>query len=82
VGFLKISIDASQVIANKAGVTPRDSGVDIRALTKMKLSKTGHFLVQGSATIRCPTDGHYGFGLYGYAPGLRLVWAAVSQAAQ
>jgi hypothetical protein len=81
-GFLQISTDSSQVIPGKAGVHPKNPNVDVRALTKQKISKRGDFIVQGFANLRIPTDGHYGFGIYGYAPGLRLVWAAVSQAAQ
>jgi hypothetical protein len=81
-GFIRIAIDASQVLPQKAGLQPSDTGVDIRSLTKQKLSKRGDFLVQGRATLRVPTDGHYGFGLWGYAAGLRVVWNAVSQAAQ
>jgi len=76
-GFVRIVPDNSQAIVAKCGLQA-EQHVEINTLTKDKLVGDS-FLVQGSAKISVPGDGHYGFALYGYAPGLRVVWSAVSQ---
>jgi hypothetical protein len=76
-GFIRLVSDNSQAIPAKCGLMA-EQYVDVRTLTKDKLVK-GCFQIRGTATISVPGDGHYGFALYGYAPGLRVLWSAVSQ---
>jgi hypothetical protein len=40
----------------------------------------GGWTISGSGRVAVPTDGHYGFSLYGAAPGVRVAWAAASLA--
>ncbi len=79
-GSLRISGDPSQANPNKISLTPKEV-IDIRTLTEKQLVDGG-FNIGGSATARVPQDAHYGLALYGFAPGLRVAWAAVSQAAE
>lgn len=76
-GFIRIVADTSQAIAAKCGLQA-EQYVDVRTLTKDQLVG-GKFIVRGQAKVTIPGDGHYGFALYGYAPGLRVLWSAVSQ---
>jgi len=36
------------------------------------------WILSGTGTVNVPQEGHYGFGLYGTAPGARVVWVAAS----
>jgi hypothetical protein len=76
-GFIRIVSDGSQIIAAKCGLLA-EKYVDMRDLKKDQLVD-GAFNLRGSAKVTIPGDGHYGFALYGYAPGLRVLWSAVSQ---
>lgn len=78
-GFVRFVNDSSQVNPNKCGVSPRDF-VEMSTLDKRTFSEGG-FILRGAVRVSIPQDGHYGFALYGTAPGLRIVWAAASQAA-
>jgi hypothetical protein len=77
-GFIRVVSDGSQAIAAKVGLLA-ETYVDVRDLKKDQLVD-GAFLLRGKAKVTVPGDGHYGFALYGYAPGLRVLWSAVSQA--
>jgi hypothetical protein len=77
-GFLHIAADPGQVNPHKITLTSPGS-INIRSLDKSKLVDGG-FNVGGTARIRAPADAHYGFGLFGAAPGLRVAWSAISQA--
>lgn len=77
-GFLRFIADASQANPNKLGVTPRNV-FDLGTLDKRHYVQGG-FIIRGDATLTVPGEAHYGFALYGTAPGLRIVWMAASQA--
>jgi hypothetical protein len=83
-GSVQICADQGQPLPLKMGLTPITPAQDVRKLNKHSLSRNRsdkkHFLVGGSAQAMIPGDGLYGFAIYGFAPGLRVAWAAVSQA--
>lgn len=80
-GSLKLVSDASQPNPLRAGLTYDGvmSQVDLRNLGPA--DKHGGWVVGGRARVKFASDGHYGFGLYGAASSLRVVWAAVSLSA-
>jgi hypothetical protein len=77
-GFLKICPDSSQAIPSQLGLVPKND-VFIKDLAVSDLTEDGAFVVRGTAKLSVPSEAHYGFGLYAMAPGLRVVWAAISQ---
>lgn len=80
-GALRIASDASQPNPLRAGLTyDTASHVDLRQLGPV--DKHGGWTVGGSARAKLPCDGTYGFSLYGVGNGLRVVFAAMSQAAR
>lgn len=76
-GFIQIAADPGQVHAHKIGVTPAET-IHMKSLTQDMLVD-GSFYVKGTARAIPTADAHFGFGLYGMSPGLRVAWAAVSQ---
>jgi hypothetical protein len=81
-GRAQLAGDQSQAIAAKI-VTTGDGGmVQFDGLGMPQFRKDlGGFLIGGETEARVPMDGHYGLGIYGMGRGLRVVWAAVAQAA-
>ncbi len=79
-GSLRLAADHNQPNPLKVGLAPDPTrpSVDMRALGAPDV-RNG-WTVGGHATAKVPQDGHYGFGLYGSAPGLRVAWAAISLA--
>lgn len=80
-GALRLQSDIGQVNPLKVGLMPlakADPLFDMRQIGKA--DQYGGWTIGGKATAQVPQDGIYGFGLYGGAPGLRVVWAAVSLA--
>lgn len=77
-GFLKISIDTSQVLVEKLGLVDREA-VDARTFDKRTL-RQGGVIVGGVVPVRIPGPAHYGIALYGAIRGMRVAWAAASLA--
>jgi hypothetical protein len=75
-GQLQVVADTGQRTPYNASVVPIDRPVLIRELGSPRTDKS--WVVGGRATIACNVEGHYGFALYGHAPGLRVLWAAVT----
>jgi hypothetical protein len=75
-GSLRISADTGQRTPFHAGVQMVDKPVDVRNLGRPDAS--GGWVIGGQALLSCPVEGHYGLGIYGTAPGLRVLWAAVT----
>ncbi len=75
-GQLQIVADTGQRTPYNASVVPVDKPVIIRELGAPDANKS--WVVGGRATIACQVEGHYGFAIYGHAPGLRVLWTAVS----
>ena len=79
-GSIRIASDTSQKTPYSAKVTPTSNPVDPSKLGEP--DARGGWTIRGKATIACPSVGHYPFALYGHAPGLRVLWAAVSCTAE
>ena len=75
-GSLRIAADTSQRTPHNLRLIPGDSPIDAGKLGKP--DARGGWTVRGRATLQCASQGHYGLALYGMAPGLRVLWAAVS----
>ena len=78
-GMLRLTADRGQATPFYAGFSPdpNEPVVDIRKLGKPDAD--GGWTVGGSGVASIPQEGHYGFALYGAAPGLRVAWVAASQ---
>jgi hypothetical protein len=76
--FVRFIGDASQANPNKCTLNPTVTP-DLATLDERTLVDDG-FILRGTSEVSFPGDGHYGFALYGTARGLRVVWAAASQA--
>lgn len=79
-GFLRFVGDASQSNPTKCTLMPTKEA-DLSKLDDRTLVEDG-FIIRGDSRVNFPGDGHYGFAFYGTALGLRVVWSAVSQAAE
>lgn len=75
-GQLRIAADSGQRTPNNCRLTPVDRPIDCSRLGKP--DARGGWTVRGKATIHCSSEAIYGFALYGHAPGLRVLWAAIS----
>lgn len=75
-GSLRIAADSSQRSPNAARLVPQDPTLDASRLGRP--DARGGWTVGGKAALSCPVPGPAGFALYGHAPGLRVLWAAVS----
>jgi hypothetical protein len=76
-GTIRMASDSAQSLARFAPVVPGTSGViDVAKLGKP--DERGSWMVGGKLQASCPSPGHYGFSLYGYAPGLAVAWVACS----
>lgn len=81
-GRVQLAGDQSQAIASKIVTTGNGGMVQLDGLGSPQYRKDlGGFLLEGVTEALVPMDGHYGLGIYGMARGLRVVWAAVAQAA-
>jgi hypothetical protein len=79
-GQLRLAADTSQRTPHALKLTPQGPPVDVSQLGAP--DARGGWLIQGKSTLACPGEGHYGLALYGYAPGLRVLWAAVTVTGQ
>lgn len=76
-GTLRMASDSAQSLARFAPVVPGTSQIiDVAKLGKP--DERGGWMVGGKMQTSAPSAGHYGFSLYGYAPGLAVAWVAVS----
>jgi len=76
--FIRFIGDSSQANPNKCTVAPNVIA-NMSELDDRTLVDDG-FILRGSSIASFSSDGHYGFALYGTARGLRIVWAAATQA--
>jgi hypothetical protein len=77
-GALRLVPDGTQHTPFTPGVSQNDA-VDMRKLPMP--DENDGWTVGGQAVVVIPNDGHYAFGLYGMAPGLRVAWAAMTVSA-
>lgn len=76
IGQLQILADVGQISPFHVSLTETGPGVQIKLLGAP--DHHGGWTVGGQGTVTCRTEGHAGFALYGYAPGLRVLWSAVT----
>jgi len=75
-GSLRLAADSSQRVPNATRVVPLDNPVDVSKLGKP--DARGGWTVRGKASVACGLAGHYGFAVWGNAPSMRVLWAALS----
>jgi hypothetical protein len=84
-GVLRFVADSGQrlpAVASYQELSSRDSGGLQRNWSPADLGAPdaeGGWCVGGSGLVSVGQEGHYGFSLYGAAPGLRVAWLAASQ---
>lgn len=79
-GTLRFAADPGQPLAMKVGLTPDPARPSIDVCKLGPPDVHNGWTIGGTATARVPGDGHYGFAIFGTAPGLRIAWAAISLA--
>lgn len=76
-GSLRMASDSAQSLARFAHpVAGTSQVIDVTKLGKAD-DRAG-WLIGGKMQLSCPSPGHYGLSLYGYAPGLAVAWVACS----
>jgi len=77
-GQIRLAADSGQPGAFGGGLSPTErAAVSVRELGQ--IDQHGGWTVGGDALVSVALDAFIGLGLYGWAPGLRVAWAAVSQ---
>ncbi len=66
----------SQLHASVTDSAEASNAVEVAALGKP--DEDGGWTVEGRAFLHATGDGCYGLALYGFAPGLRVVWLAAT----
>ncbi len=79
-GQLRLSADGSQPHSMPTGYSPTVGAVASNLSQLGEPDEHGGWTLRGNGAMSPTSDGYYGFTLYGYGPGLRVAWAAVSQA--
>jgi hypothetical protein len=77
-GQLRLTADSNQPGTQNASFQPAGNAVDLRALGAPDAH--GGWTVGGKGGVSANLDGYAGFALYGTGAGLRVTWAALSQA--
>lgn len=80
VGQLQISPDPSQGLALVAGLAAAGTPKLMKDMGAPDADNG--WLITGSAEARFPSNGVYGFGLFGWGPELRVAWAACTVVAK
>lgn len=75
-GTLRFASDGGQRIPQKATYSELGEPTPIRSLGPA--DPHGGWTVGGEGQVSVASEGHYGFAMYGYAPGLRVAWVAAS----
>jgi hypothetical protein len=76
-GFVRFSADSGQRSPmNGAYQELGDKPVFVRELAS--LDEEGGWVVGGKGLASFGVEGHYGFGIWGTAPGIRVVWVAAT----
>lgn len=78
-GIARIAADAGR--GNMARAVVADDRFQANAVDIAKLGRpdpAGGWTVYGRANLHVPGEGFYGLGLYGFAPGMRVVWLAAT----
>ena len=77
-GQLRIAADPGQHTAGRiAKLRIEGLPIDVQKLGPVDPARGG-WVVGGTAALTIGAEGHYGFSLWGYAPGMSVVWVAAS----
>jgi hypothetical protein len=77
-GQLRLTADGNQPGVVNASYQPEGSPVDLRALPDADMH--GGWTITGKGIVSPSGDGYAGFALYGAGAGVRVLWAALTQA--
>ena len=75
-GQLRIATDPSQHLAHLSKLSPLAGPIEAGRLGPP--DERGGWVVRGKTGLSVADEGHYGFAIYGHAPGLLVTWSAVS----
>lgn len=75
-GMIRFVGDGSRELTHHLHITPVTPVIETNSLGP-KDERNG-WTINGRGEVNPHLDGHCGFALYGYAPGLRVVWLAAS----
>lgn len=78
-GILRFSADSQMPTAHVATLSSKQHPLTIKQLGA--LDDLDGWIIGGSAKVNLSQENHYGFGLYGMAPGVRVIWLAAATAA-
>jgi hypothetical protein len=78
-GMLRFASDTGAPTAQVATISSKENPLLIRQLPN--LDDYDGWIIGGTAEVNVVQEGHYGFALYGMAPGVRVIWVAASTAA-
>lgn len=78
-GMLRFAADTGSPTPHYATYSSEEKPLLINALGKPDVE--GGWTIGGSGKINIPIEGHYGFALYGMAPGIRVQWSAAALSA-
>jgi len=78
-GMLRFAADTGSPTAYVATITSKENPLYVKDLGK--LDDFDGWVIGGTAQINIVQEGHYGFALYGMAPGVRVIWAAATATA-
>ncbi len=79
-GQFRLSSDSGQATPLHIGLSSDQKPIDVNALGMPDAN--GGWNIGGQSKMEVALAGHYGFALYGAAPGLRVLWVAISLAAE
>lgn len=77
-GMLRFAADSGQAGTHQAAYSPETKPILLAELGAP--DEDGGWTVRGHGNVTIPLEGHYGYALYGMAPGVRVVWAACTLA--
>lgn len=79
-GHLRLAADGTQPGVAHAGYVPDAEAVTVDFRQLGAPDAHGGWVVRGRGLVSPSGDGYYGFGFYGSGAGLKVAWAAISQA--
>jgi hypothetical protein len=77
-GFVRFAADSGQRSPLKGAYTEAQEDKPVMTRDLPAPDEDGGWTVGGKGLAGFSVEGHYGFGIYGTAPGLRVVWVAAT----
>jgi hypothetical protein len=75
-GQIQLAVDTGQRTPFSSTLVGAIKPVAVKELETP--DQLGGWVVGGTAALGCRSEGHSGFALYGYAPGLHVLWVAMT----